>query len=517
MKCGIFVPKLISICMKKHFLLSTILSVFTFLSVNAQVSFTADVTSGCGPLTVNFTNTTSDPNAVNWDWSFGDGTSNSSVHSPSHTYNTPGYVTVWLNAYDSFGGWIGDYNVNIDILGGPQNFNFQNDSVCPNDEVNFYLYGSGDSWEWNFGDGISFTENSTYGGANHTYSTPGNYAVSVDVTNSCGTFTVDTSIVVHNNVPFGNTPYMYVSVDSVCPNSEVYMDAEFGFSSYNWNFGDGGSYFGNNATYSYSALGTYTISVDITNGCGLSTTVTDNIVVHNNVLVTGGNIWQTDTVCPGQEFTIQGGSNNGTSYTWDFGDGNPTVDGSYQYYTYSTVGVYPVTLTITNDCGNTEVMNTQVVVSNNAQITDAYFQLSSTSLCPGDMLDFWVSSEYDYYVDFGDGTGTNDDWNHVYNNIGTYPVSVTYQNACGNSLTMYDTIYVQDNLPFTGNPYAGINQNPICVNGVADLYAQSGYASYSWDFGDGGTSTNRDAEHIYNAAGNYNAMVEITNECRATS
>ena len=27
----------------------------------------------------------------------------------------------------------------------------------------------------------------------------------------------------------------------------------------------------------------------------------------------------------------------------------------------------------------------------------------------------------------------------------------------------------------------------------------------SWDFGDGGTSTNKDAEHIYNAAGTYTA------------
>ena len=41
--------------------------------------------------------------------------------------------------------------------------------------------------------------------------------------------------------------------------------------------------------------------------------------------------------------------------------------------------------------------------------------------------------------------------------------------------------------------------------------------AYSWDFGDGGTSTNKDAEHIYNAAGNYTATVEITNGCGAST
>jgi len=504
--------------MKKHYVLSTLLSIFTFLTINGQVSFTADVTSGCGPLTVNFTNTSSDPSAVNWEWSFGDGTPNSNVFSPSHTFNNGGNYNVWLYAYDVNWGYLGDYYVEINVIGGPQNFSLQNDSVCPNDQVNFYLFGDGDSWEWSFGDGTSFTENSTYGGAIHTYTSTGTYVVSVDVTNSCGTYTVDTSIVVNNSVPFSYTPYMYVSVDSVCPNSQVYMDAEYNFAAYSWDFGDGFSDVGSNVVHQYSSLGTFPISVDITNGCGLTTTVFDNIVVYNNVPVTGGNIWQADTVCPGQEFTIQAGSNNGTTYSWDFGDGSPIVDGSYQYYTYNTLGVYPVTVTITNDCGNTQVMNTQVVVSNSAQITDAYFQFNSTSLCPGDVLEFSVSNEYDYYVDFGDGTGTSDGWNHVYNNIGTYPVSVIYQNACGNSLTLYDTIYVLDNLPFTGNNvYAGMNQNTLCVNSVADFYAQSGYASYSWDFGDGGTSTNKDAEHIYNAAGTYNATVEITNGCGSST
>lgn len=505
--------------MKKNYILTSILLFFTFLSINAQVSFTADVTSGCGPLTVNFTNTSS--TGVTYDWDFGDGTPWVSGTDQSHTFTNAGSFWVYMEARDAFGNYLGDTGMEIDVLGPPQYFDLPNDSVCPTDEVHFYLHGSGNTWVWDFGDGTSFTENSNYGGVGHVYTSPGTYFISVDVTNNCGTYTADTSIIVHNNVPFSNLPWLNVSMDSTCPNTEVNMYADYGYSSYNWDFGDGNFGTGSNVYNSYSTLGTYPISVDVTNGCGLSVTLNESIVVHNNVPVIGGYIWEIDSVCPGEEFNIQGTSNNGETYTWDFGDGNPTVDGQNINYSYNSVGAYPVTFTITNSCGNTMVMNTQIVVTNNSPISNAYFDIHSYNLCPGDFLGFDVNDMYNFYVDFGDGTGfgsgSNGDWEHAYSNTGTYPVSVTYQNSCGNSLTLYDTVYVQDNLPFTGNPYVGINQSPVCVNSVADFYAQSGYASYEWDFGDGGTSTNKDAEHIYNTAGTYNSVVTITNGCGAST
>lgn len=514
-KCGIFALNLTPKQMKKQYILSSLLSIFTFLAINAQVSFTADVTSGCGPLTVNFTNTSTA--GATWNWSFGDGTSSSSAHSPSHTYNNSGYVSVYLDAYGSGGAYLGGFSMNINVLGGPQGFNLQNDSVCPNDQADFFVFGIGNSWEWNFGDGTTFTENSSYNGASHAYTASGTYAVSVDVTNSCGTYTIDTSIVVNNNVPFGNTPNLYVSVDSVCPNAQVYMVAEYNLSAYSWDFGDGGSSVGNDVIYTYSTLGNYTVSVDITNGCGITATVTDNIVVHNNMPVTGAYISGLDTICPGQEVNLNSWSDNGLTYEWDMGDGSPIITDQYVYHTYSSIGVYNVNLLITNYCGSTLNVPYEVVVNNNAQITSPSFQVSQNQACPGDLVEFYLSDEYNYYLNFGDGNGTTSEWRHGYSAVGSYPISITYQNSCGNSLTLYDTIHVADNLPFTGSPYANINNSTLCINSEAEFYAQSGYASYVWDFGDGGTSTNKDAGHIYNAAGTYNASVEVTNGCGAST
>ena len=63
-------------------------------------NFTADVTSGLAPLSVQFND--SSENATAWSWNFGDGQT-STAQNPSHTYNSPGTYTVSLNASNAYG------------------------------------------------------------------------------------------------------------------------------------------------------------------------------------------------------------------------------------------------------------------------------------------------------------------------------------------------------------------------------------------------------------------------------
>lgn len=63
-------------------------------------NFTANITSGNFPLTVNFQDL-SQGNANAWDWDFGDG-SHSTVKNPSHTYTTKGIYTVSLIVTNNF-------------------------------------------------------------------------------------------------------------------------------------------------------------------------------------------------------------------------------------------------------------------------------------------------------------------------------------------------------------------------------------------------------------------------------
>ncbi len=504
--------------MKTSKIVALLAFTLTTIFTSAQISFTADVTSGCAPLTVNFTNTSTDPNAVTYQWNFGDGTPWQSGTDQTHTFTNGGSFTVWLQAYDATSGYLGDHYVNIDVQGQPSGFNVNTDSICPGDVANFQVYSSGSTFEWDFGDGTTHTEYSSYNGASHTYNTPGTYTVTVDVTTSCGVFTVDTSIVVAHGLAFENQPYHVVHADTSCPGGIVSMYTDNSYSSYYWDFNDGNSSTDWDTQHAFTNAGWNYINLTVTNGCGSNIVLTDSVFVGNSVPVYNPYIWEVDSVCPGEEFNIQATSNNGVNYSWDFNDGNPPVIGSNINYSIANAGTYNVNLTITNDCGVDSIIPTTIVVTPNAPLNNVSFWVSNHYICPGDNVEFGNNGHYhSYYFDFGDGTGSSNVWNHTYNNVGDYVVSATIQNACGNSVTLYDTIHVQNNLPFTGNINASMNMGQSCINSVTSFYASSGYAGYLWDFGDGSTSTNREAEHIYNSPGNYNVSVTVTNGCGATA
>ncbi len=67
-----------------------------------SADFTADVTSGQPPLSVQFTDTSTVNEPIAWSWDFGDGGSSTEQH-PSHTYNSEGTFTVQLQVTSADG------------------------------------------------------------------------------------------------------------------------------------------------------------------------------------------------------------------------------------------------------------------------------------------------------------------------------------------------------------------------------------------------------------------------------
>lgn len=69
--------------------------------ISPVANFTADSTAGTIPLTVNFTDqSTNSP--TNWEWDFGDG-STSTIQNPDHTFNVAGAFTVQLKVTNNYG------------------------------------------------------------------------------------------------------------------------------------------------------------------------------------------------------------------------------------------------------------------------------------------------------------------------------------------------------------------------------------------------------------------------------
>ncbi len=148
-------------------------------------NFTATPTSGKVPLTVNFTDT-SDTSQIEWRWDFGDGT-NATEQNPVHTYTAAGTYNVSLRAWNDLGSDTMEKAGYITIRSPAAPVaNFTGTpatgsaplSVTFNDTSTNLPTG----WLWSFGDGTNATEQNPM----HTYSSPGNYTVSLNVTNDDG-------------------------------------------------------------------------------------------------------------------------------------------------------------------------------------------------------------------------------------------------------------------------------------------------------------------------------------------
>src|SRR4029079_2266254 len=140
---------------------------------NPVVDFSASDTSGCFPLSVQFSDlsTTQTGSITSYSWDFGDGDT-SSLSSPLHTYISSGSFSVTLRVNNSYGCTRTFSKTKyISIIGGvTADFTNTNPPKCIAPvTVNFSNTSNGPgslSYTWNFGDG----SNSNAADPVHTYS-----------------------------------------------------------------------------------------------------------------------------------------------------------------------------------------------------------------------------------------------------------------------------------------------------------------------------------------------------------
>jgi PKD repeat protein len=148
--------------------------------------FTATPTSGTAPLTVNFTDQSTN-NPTSWQWDFGDGNT-STQQNLTHTYNNAGTYSVTLTATNSYGSNIKTKNGYITVSNSGNspvaNFIATPTSGTAPLTVNFTDQSTNTptSWQWDFGDGGTSTQQNP----SHAYNNAGNYTVTLTATNVYG-------------------------------------------------------------------------------------------------------------------------------------------------------------------------------------------------------------------------------------------------------------------------------------------------------------------------------------------
>ena len=465
-----------------------------------EASFTADLTIGCGPLTVNFQDQSSD-NTSAWEWSFPGGTPNSSTQqNPTVVYVTPGVYSVTLVATGAGGSGTFTRTNFITVLGPPTggftSLLNQNTATFTNNTSN------GTSYSWTFGDGGI----STMANPSHAYMDDGTYTVILAATNNCGTTIIEQSVVI---VTVPVAAFTFNSSMGCAPLTVLFNNTSSNNSStFSWVF-EGGTpptSTNQNPVCTWNTPGVYLVTLTATNSAG-SSTATATIIVNQAPTAT----FTTQTA--GLSVITTNSSQNATSYSWTFGDGGTSTQMS-PTHTYLTTGTYTLTMVATNECGSNTTTQT-VVIQGSAPIVS--FNTDMSSGCPGLTVQFTDASAgnptgWMWTLAGGTpGVSTAQNPSVTYTTPGTYDVTLVATNLFGAGTSTqvgYITVIALPTADFSYTANGGI---------VTFLNNAQGGTAYSWDFGDGTTSPDKSPVHTYGASGTYNVSLTVTNSCGAAT
>jgi len=501
---------------------------------------TATPASGPAPLTVAFVAaaTDSDGSIATYAWSFGDGATSSEAN-PTHLYAAAGTFTAMLEVTDDAGA-TSQATVDVDVGVPPNPPPTATASATPisgKAPLLVTFTGSGTdsngtiaSYSWMFGDGGSSTQQNP----THTYSSIGNFTATLTVTDNGGaTGSATVAVTVGSNQPptasASATPTSGKSPLSVAFTGNG-TDPDGTIASYAWTFGDGGTSGVRNPSHVYATPGNFTATLTVTDNNGATANATVAIsAIANQPPTAAAAAAPTAGLAPlAVAFTGSGSDPDGTiaSYAWTFGDGG-TANVQNPSHTYASAGNFTATLTVSDNDGATGSSSVAIAVSSagNQPPTASAVATPTSGKAPlvvaftgsGSDTDGSIAS---YAWSFGDGgSSTAQSPSHTYLSPGNYTATLTVTDNGGATGSSTAGIVVTSNQP----PAASASATP--TSGTAPLlvtFTGSGtdpdgtVSSYSWTFGDGGTSAAQNPTHTYASGGSFTATLTVADNNGAT-
>ncbi len=486
-------------------------------------NFTPNVISGCPPLVVLFTNTST--GSTSWKWEFNNGDAPAYLHDASTTFLNPfNYTltyTVTLTAYN--GTDSNKHSVVISVYPLPLvRFSASPTNVCPGAPVTFTSTSIGGvpgpvTCTWNYGDGFGGTGNPI----THSFLSPGNYSISLFATNANGCHD-DTTITSYIHVYNGPSPSFTLPVSTFCgsPAAATFASAVGGTGpfTYSWTFGDGGTGVGATPTHNYATGGTYTVKLIVTDSHGCQDSMILPITITIFPPITAS-FTGPDSGCVNAPVTFTNTSTTYVTNTWTFGDGHTSGGGGTNVY--STPGTYTVKLVITNGpCRDSVTRSIYIRPGPAGTFTQNPIHpcpppvgITFTGTVPAGCTVSWV---------YGDGfTGSGTTTLHNYATRGIYDIDMIIldpRTGCKDTVSRRDTLY-DLYLQVIDTPDSGCA--PLTVHFWDSLYTFMpppttvrkaypwGISSWSWSFGDGGTSTSSSPYHTYTDTGTYWAVLTV--------
>lgn len=385
----------------------------------------------------------------------------------------------------------------------PLNVTFSNQSTCIDEE-----------WRWLFGDGnASVSKNPS-----HVYNEPGTYEVRLIALGSLEADTTFDTVYVNGEleVDFGSN--FQTGCVPIAVNFFAFTDGTPDL--YVWDFGDGGVDTGQQVTHTYTAAGSYSVSVVATNQCGsYQHTKVDYFNAKTLPSVQIVSSYDTIVGTPCNPFPVQFGYTSDRpilAWNWDFGDNFTSAD-STPVHMYAQGDTFSVRLIATGECGTVQDVRSNYIKLRPRPVVTAKSALpifacvGSTSVAMSATINGNVISSSWLFGDGGSASGLTA--NHIYTQVGKYLPKVVIVSTCGQ-----DTVSVTDSIVVGSLPVAALSAS--IDSGYEQLSVQftdqSGNlpTTWLWRFGDNQTSNQKNPQHVY-TTGVYQASLIASNPCGA--
>ena len=324
------------------------------------VQIEPNVTEGCGPLVVGFSNNTEEVQEHQWFYRpKGTFRQDGTLNSPFATYELRNqtqdsmiYEIIYI-AENRFGCQDSD---TVDIIVWPElHPGFIADpprQILPESTISITDQTNEGPWEysWNFSDGNISTDPDL---ENHRFETYGEYQVLLEVTyGPCQAYHIENVVV----EPITPRVDFTADIRSGCRPLTVNFKNLSRFAdidSYYWEFGDDQGW--SNAvdpTFTFYDPGLYTVRLEATNELGIVVMEEKEyyIEVYDNPIAQF-NVRPNVVYVPDQPIYTSNLSFGAIDYFWDFGDGVGTSTEEEPIYYYAEPGIYDVYLWVANEYG----------------------------------------------------------------------------------------------------------------------------------------------------------------------
>lgn len=480
--------------------------------------FTMSSTGGCAPLLVNFTSTSvQGSGAINkYVWDYGDGNlDNGTATTPSHTYVSSGVRTLSLTVTDVNGCKSTITKTNAINVTQTHTVNFTGSNVvgCSPPLTSTFtpaVTPAGTyTYLWTTSNGLTSTQQNP----SFTFTAPGEYDVTLKVTNSTN---CSETVTKAKMVAIPNLVADFTQTQLFCDgNFASFTNTSTGLNTsnaYKWILnGTAVATSRNYTTQTRLSAGSYTLKLEITDrGCTSSKTI--NFVVNPKPLVNFTS--QPSSFCKVPQ--LVNFTNNsalpGASFNWSFGNGQ-FASSQNASTTYTSLGAYDVKLVITNAEGCKDSMIRQIKSSD--PVADIMGKSNKKGcvpfttlfrLQPGQAKAF-ASMEWSYKNTV---LSTDSQFIYTFNDTGIYEITLKAITPEGCEVVLKDSVMVGMKFKpdFTADKFIDCYSkiNPVKFTGTGAGNVKPVTYKYSWK---NGSASDKDATAVFADTGTYSIMFSI--------